>query len=364
MLWSGGNQQEVEITRQLVIYSFKFFYGFPDQTCVYDVILHGYGRDDMLVKENSDRDENLYYHEYKNLTYNSEYSFAVRGVNDEYYTESRESWLPFKTPSCIKLHNDTSKCGPEPIENISAKLLFVKGHSFNVNVSWNETNHKPDFYTLEILDVNPVKHGNDSSYIARYIINKVSQKRSHLSSCNYKSSYKLQNDTSIFIKNITIKGADCWINLTAHLNNFTISDDLFIHVAHLKSYETNNTSLFIPSLMFAVFIIILICCTLFICKMKNQLRQKPLENIPLDLIKSINDRSLMIADLKGDEFMEIPKEAIEIDLNNELGKGAFGVVKRATLRKDGVNMTVAVKMLKGKIRNLKVTCHSLYCIVI
>lgn len=75
----------------------------------------------------------------------------------------------------------------------------------------------------------------------------------------------------------------------------------------------------------------------------------------LDLIKSINERSLLIADLKGDESMEIQRKAIK--LHGELGKGAFGIVKRGTLMKDG--MTVAVKMLKSEIRNVHVKCHPL-----
>lgn len=72
----------------------------------------------------------------------------------------------------------------------------------------------------------------------------------------------------------------------------------------------------------------------------------------LDLIKSINDRSLLIADLKGDEAMELRRKSIK--LLDELGKGAFGVVQRALLMKDGMETMVAVKMLKSKIRNLHV----------
>ena len=81
--------------------------------------------------------------------------------------------------------------------------------------------------------------------------------------------------------------------------------------------------------------------------MRKQLRQAPSDSMALDLINSINDRSLLIADLKGDESMEIQRKSI--NLHNELGKGAFGVVKRAILIKNGKETTVAVKMLKSKI---------------
>lgn len=160
---------------------------------------------------------------------------------------------------------------------------------------------------------------------------------------------KFQDKTSIFIEDITIKGTDCSIKLTAHLNNYTVYDYLSIPVAHRKSFATSNNSFLAPSIMFVVFIVILICCVLLICKMRKQLGQAPTDSMALDLIKSINDRSLLIADLKGDESMEIQRKSIK--LHNELGKGAFGVVKRAILMKNGKETTVAVKMLKSKLNH-------------
>ena len=130
----------------------------------------------MLVKQKSDRDANLYYHEYKNLTYNTDFSFAVRGVNYENLTESREVWFSFKTPHCMDQLNDSSKCGPEAIEDFQAAFIFIEGHKFNFNVSWNETIYKPDFYELEIRDINSGRSEDDSLNIYRYIIDKVSKK--------------------------------------------------------------------------------------------------------------------------------------------------------------------------------------------
>lgn len=128
----------------------------------------------MLVKEKSDQDHNLYYHEYKNLSYNSEYSFAVRGANVVYFKESREQWFKFKTPSCMKALNDSQICAPEEIRKLSAEFSFVKGHTFNVKVTWKEMNLKPDFYTLVIKDVNPTRSKNDSMNVHQYTIRKVS----------------------------------------------------------------------------------------------------------------------------------------------------------------------------------------------
>lgn len=122
----------------------------------------------------SDKDEELYYHEFKNLMYSSEYNCGVRGANRGNSTEGRDSWISFKTPPCMELSNDSTKCPPEAIEDFKVKFIPIEGHRFSFNVSWNETTYKPDFYELELRDVNPGRRENDSLDIYRYRIDKVS----------------------------------------------------------------------------------------------------------------------------------------------------------------------------------------------
>lgn len=67
----------------------------------------------------------------------------------------------------------------------------------------------------------------------------------------------------------------------------------------------------------------------------------------LDLIKSITNRSLLeaIADLTRDDEMEVERENITV--LEALGEGAFGLVKKAIIVKEGKKHQVAVKMLKS-----------------
>lgn len=68
----------------------------------------------------------------------------------------------------------------------------------------------------------------------------------------------------------------------------------------------------------------------------------------LDLIKTISNRLTLeaIDDLRRDEKMEVERE--NITLLETLGEGAFGVVKKAILVKNGQKLQVAVKMLKSE----------------
>lgn len=73
-----------------------------------------------------------------------------------------------------------------------------------------------------------------------------------------------------------------------------------------------------------------------------------LENLDLDLVKSISNRTMLetVADLTRDDVMEIERE--NIALLEILGEGNFGLVKKAVLVQAGMKKLVAVKMLKCK----------------
>lgn len=141
------------------------------------------------------------------------------------------------------------------------------------------------------------------------------------------------------------------VNLTAH-NNGRIEEG-FLYVRLDNSHRKNDKS---HSRIFDVFfcIVLTIIVILFIvlfCIWRGRINlpitQKQLENMDLDLIKSITNRSMLeaIADLTRDEEMEVERENITV--LEALGEGAFGLVKKAIIVKEGKKHQVAVKMLKS-----------------
>jgi hypothetical protein len=107
--------------------------------------------------------------------------------------------------------------------------------------------------------------------------------------------------------------------------------------------------------LFVLFIAISIMILLYVWQTQFVIRlsQKELDNMDLDLIKSITKHSMLksVADLSKDTTMEIRRE--DVTVLEALGEGAFGLVKKAILRREGKTHQVAVKMLKSKLINFR-----------
>lgn len=302
-----------------------------DQTCFYDLFFHGPGLDiTMMEKENFD----LYFHEYKNLDYSTEYSVAVRGINVEFPLNYNEDyWHRFTTPSCMSTHTDKSQCRPDPVENLVVKVKHVSDQHFTVSLNWKEPAFLPEFYSLEIRDIDPIRNLNGSYRIYKIEIDK--------------------NKTSINIDNLEFVGNEAMIAFEAHRNNFTADYHENVIVPHQRLNKPNSSSikisLYLFLIVFALLCFIVLLCKGQISKMTNSSKQKRLDSMDLDLVKTITNHSMLqvVADLTRDETMEIERE--NITLLDKLGEGAFGLVKKAALVKDGLKRQVAVKMLKGEL---------------
>lgn len=111
-----------------------------------------------------------------------------------------------------------------------------------------------------------------------------------------------------------------------------------------KKEEDNNWEYWIITLGSLSILLILISFFFYASLLT---KQKP-ENMDLDLITSITNRSILeaIEELTKDDRMEIDRDNIKI--LNDLGEGAFGYVKKGIVIKDDMKMEVAVKMLKSE----------------
>jgi SpoVK/Ycf46/Vps4 family AAA+-type ATPase len=150
---------------------------------------------------------------------------------------------------------------------------------------------------------------------------------------------------------VLIDAADCYITLKAHQNKKTEKGFLFVRLSHLKDDKASGGNRAFDIFFYTTFTVIIALFIVLGCIWKGRIAlpitQKQLENMDLDLIKTITNRSMLeaIADLTRDEMMEVERENIRV--LEALGEGAFGLVKKAIIIKDGEKHQVAVKMLKS-----------------
>jgi tyrosine-protein kinase receptor torso len=139
------------------------------------------------------------------------------------------------------------------------------------------------------------------------------------------------------------------VNLTAHHNSQTEDGYIYVRLSQLK--KEKPPSRVFDIFVYIVFVIIAILLVFLFCVWQGRISlpitQKQIENMDLDLIKTITNRSMLeaIADLTRDDEMEVERENITV--LETLGEGAFGLVKKAIIVKEGSKHQVAVKMLKS-----------------
>lgn len=311
-----------------------------DETCKYEIIIHdpkSYLYEDeaetLHVKRKNYPD---IYHHYMEIGFESEISMAVRGINefkiDNKYIEQKESevsWAEFKIPTCMEFYHNRSICDkPEGIVNLYSNSTNVGYYLYNIRVFWKKPLYNPDFYTLEIIDMfsNRPDFTNTENLIHTYQIN--------------------ETETSFEVRNLKLSGISYLVKLKAHLNNVTIEDyNTFDVTPNIFKKKQNWT---IPMVILIIASIITIIMVSILIYNQYQFKEKLNENMDLDLIKSITNRSVLeaIDELTKDELMEIDRDNITI--LEALGEGAFGYVKKGIVIKNDVKLEVAVKMLKSK----------------
>jgi hypothetical protein len=166
--------------------------------------------------------------------------------------------------------------------------------------------------------------------------------------------FKFQSFTSFYIENLQLKGSSFLVNLTA-FTEYTHEMDYIIEYLDENKLIRRSNSRAIDILFYTLvaFMIALLIALFKIWKGRidsiiSTLAQKRLENMDLDTVKILSTGTVLdsIAELTKDENMEVEKE--NITLLELLGEGAFGLVKKATMIKNGEKVHVAVKMLKSK----------------
>lgn len=142
----------------------------------------------------------------------------------------------------------------------------------------------------------------------------------------------------------------CIIDLQTHIGNFTkltsITTRFDDRIVQRKKFNFIYLIIGFGTLSF------LAICMSILSYSRMMKKQRGCDNMDLDLIKSITNRSILetVEELTKDEHMEIDRDNIKI--LEDLGEGAFGYVKRGIVVKDDMKMEVAVKMLKSEFFQL------------
>lgn len=299
-----------------------------DRTCNYDVVYFGiFGHEnEEKIDEKDVGIENLYeFTIEEKLKFGEEYSIGVRGKNMKHIEkESHMKWFKFTAPTSI---NNQS-----PIEKIKIKNLTIESiqhlgdKKFNINVTWI-TNIEPDDFEISIHDAD---ENNLNITIEPIIID--------------------GHETSYTFKNVKILGSSFRVELIAFKDNHS---DTAIEVKFVPVYEKDKLSdILFYSLVAFMFLLLIALFKVWkgrIDSFISILAQKRLEHMDLETVKTISTGTVLdsIAELTKDVSMEIETE--NITMLESLGEGAFGLVNKALVIRNGEKQYVAVKMLKSKI---------------
>lgn len=268
----------------------------------------------------------LYTYTIPNLEIGEQFRVGLRTINDKNHLESPVVWLILQTPSCLDWFNyNYTFCAPLKPSNLSVTQQHFKQNILALNVSWSLPKYLPDNYTLHILDLHE-KHDRAKFNVDR-------------------------NASYYYISNITIRGDSFEVHLVAHTQGGkNVTAQLLIKTP-LESWLKVRTLI----KLMIIFLFVPICCiaVLFSLKLRGH---KPHETMDLkeapnqstDFHLSLVHDSSLLATLAVEDNFELDDE-LEVEphavlLQDVLGEGAFGLVKRGVYKQ----RQVAVKLLKDQ----------------
>lgn len=297
-----------------------------DRTCSYDIVYFGIFGDeeDVEIKQSEIEDRDLYeFTITEKFHYDQDYQVGVRGKNTKYqHLEGITQWIKFKSPFPGDEINYVEKFKIKNLTIVEVQLVDKK--HFNVNVNWT-TSILADYYNISIHDAD------------ENLYNKTTE------------PVLLEGNTSTYIfKNVLLQGSTFSVKLRAFKNN---ENDTMIQFDFVPIYEEDNLDdILFYSLVAFMFLLLIALFKVWkgrIDSFISILAQKRLEHMDLETVKTISTGTILdsIAELTKDTSLEIEME--NITMLETLGEGAFGLVKKALMIRNGEAQYVAVKMLKS-----------------
>lgn len=298
-----------------------------DRTCSYDMAYHGFfgdEADNRIDEREISMDELYQYTIQEKFNFGDEYSVGIRGKNTQnHHIQGTLLWFKFTAPSSV---NDK-----RPKEKIKIQYLNVSeiqnlgDKHFNVNVTW-ATNIPCEMFNISIHDVDENYHNTTSEF------------------------FLLDGYTFSFVfEDIQLLGSNFRVELIAFKENQNATID---HIQFLPIYEKDSLDdILFYSLVAFMFLLLIALFKVWkgrIDSVISILAQKRMERMDLETVKTISTGTVLdtIAELTKDTSMEIETE--NVTMLESLGEGAFGLVNKALMIRNGEKQYVAVKMLKSK----------------
>lgn len=273
-----------------------------DLTCFYHLVI--IGRENYVQMEMLEPGGNFSL-QIIDLELDHDYSFGISGIDAWMTREGERTWSNITMPKCFN-DNYCKPANPTGLILQESVLQEMKeGVLCDITVSWTKPDKTPDYYLIILV------------------------------------SMELQQNTSSFSANVTgdinhvkfrsvIVGLYYEVFITAY-TMYGSSEEVFEQRSFnlIKQTKSNKiTLLFVGMIAFFVLVLAL----MILCKYRSKL-----------LIFSFNSK-FAFNDLYTKDLWEI--NADDLHIEEILGEGAFGIVKRATLNRDGCEINVAVKTVK------------------
>lgn len=299
-----------------------------DRTCSYDVVYFGMFGDEneFRIEEKNDVEMSELYEFTIDayLNFGQEYSIGVRGKNTKYnWNQSFIHWVKIKAPTSLNEKRPPEKI---KIQNLTInELQHLGSKHFNVNITWI-TNIEPESFSISIHDADENNHNITTDPVL------------------------LDGSINSYIfKNVKLLGSSFRVELVAFENN---QNDTAVEIEFIPIYEQDKLDdILFYSLVAFMFLLLIALFKVWkgrIDSFISILAQKRLEHMDLETVKTISTGTVLdsIAELTKDTLMEIDTE--NITMLESLGEGAFGLVNKALVIRNGEKQYVAVKMLKSK----------------
>ncbi|KAL5289354.1 tor family protein [Megaselia abdita] len=267
----------------------------------------------------------VYSHTLNSLELGTSYAIGIRTkMVSHTIRESNISWIePIITPQCLSWHhNNTDVCAPYPPRDLHVREIEVDDVSTSLNVSWTVKLPEPHYYILELLS------------LSRYHSPPL--------------RFNLTGNFSFYVIEIQKSNTTLYqIRLTA------VNPGGSITVVSPQLHLETKIILHGKSVFIKMAIILLVAFSLIAITAVVLYRKPPIEQMKkycghegLIMTDPIKDQKNFIEFTSYFDDLEISLDNIKIE-EEELGAGAFGIVKRCIFKDKDCNFKhAAVKMLK------------------